>query len=385
MNNGYALGIDLGTTFTAAAIARGSSVQVVALGTNAAAIPSVVFLKEGNTILVGESAIRRAATDPGRVAREFKRRIGDPTPILLGGSPYAAEALMARLLRRTVDAVAEREGGDAARVAVSHPANWGPYKLDLLMQAVRMADVKVDRYLTEPEAAAISWAAAERVESGTIVAVYDLGGGTFDAAVLRKTDHDFEILGEPEGIERLGGVDFDQALLAHVSSALGGALDDLDPTDPAVLSALARLRQEVVEAKEALSTDTDTVVPVLLPGLNTEVRVTRAEFEAMIRPPLSDTVSAMRRALRSAGVVPADLGAVVLVGGSSRIPLVAELIGQEIGRPVAVDAHPKHAVALGAAMAALGASVAQTSAPAAVVDDAARGCRARRPDSYGRS
>jgi actin-like ATPase involved in cell morphogenesis len=371
VDNGYALGIDLGTTYTAAAVARDGRAEVVTLGSKSAAIPSVVFLKDDETMLVGEAAIRRAATDPGRVAREFKRRIGDPTPILLGRSPYAAEALMARLLRSTVDAVAEREGGPPSLVAVSHPANWGPYKLDLLMQAVRMADVRVDRYLTEPEAAAISWAAAERVPSGTIVAVYDLGGGTFDAAVLRKTDRDFEILGEPEGIERLGGVDFDQALLAFVASSLDGAIESLDQTDPGALAALARLRQEIVDAKEALSTDTDTAVPVLLPGLNTDVRVTRAEFESMIRPPLADTVAALRRALRSAGVAPEDVGAVVLVGGSSRIPLVAELVGEEIGRPVAVDAHPKHAVALGAALAASGGPMSARHAdppPAPVAD-----------------
>ena len=363
MDGDYALGIDLGTTFTAAAIARGGHAEVVTMGSKAAAIPSVVFLKEDGSFLVGEAAIRRAATDPSRVAREFKRRIGDPTPILLGRAPYAAEALMARLLRATVDAVTEREGGSPSRVAVSHPANWGPYKLDLLMQAVRMAEVRVDRYLTEPEAAAISWAAAERVAPGTVVAVYDLGGGTFDAAVLRKTDHDFEILGEPEGIERLGGVDFDQALLAHTAAALDGAIEALDPTDPGVLAALARLRQEVVDAKEALSTDTDTTIPVLLPGLTTEVRVTRAEFEAMIRPPLTDTVAALRRALRSAGITPDDVGAIVLVGGSSRIPLVAELVGEELGRPVAVDAHPKHAVALGAALAAAGDAPASAPPP----------------------
>ncbi len=296
----YALGIDLGTTFTAAAITRGGHAEVVTLGSKAAAIPSVVFLKEDGSFLVGEAAIRRAATDPSRVAREFKRRIGDPTPILLGRAPYGAEALMARLLRATVDAVTEREGGAPRSIAVSHPANWGPYKLDLLMQAVRMAEVRVDRYLTEPEAAAISWAAAERVAAGTVVAVYDLGGGTFDAAVLRKTERDFAILGEPEGIERLGGIDFDQALFVHTATALDGAIEALDPTDPGVLAALARLRQEVVDAKEALSTDTDTTIPVLLPGLSTEVRVTRAEFESMIRPPLTDTVAALRRALRSA-------------------------------------------------------------------------------------
>jgi hypothetical protein len=228
---------------------------------------------------------------------------------------------------------------------------------------VRLAEVRVDRYLTEPEAAATSYAHAERVVPGTVVAVYDLGGGTFDACVLRKTDAGFELLGDPEGIERLGGVDFDQAILAHVSGALGGAVEELKPTDPAALAALARLRQECVDAKEALSSDSDASVPVMLPNLQTEVRVTRGELEALIRPPLVDSVAALRRALRSAGVQPEDVGVILLVGGSSRIPLVAQLVGNEFGRPVAVDAHPKHAVALGAALAAVPGVVRATSEP----------------------
>ncbi len=355
MPDSYSLGIDLGTTFTAAAIARNGHAEMVTLGAKSAAVPSVVYLKSDGTILVGEAAVRRAATDPGRVGREFKRRIGDTTPILLGGSPYAAESLMAKLLRWTVDAVIEREGGAPAKVVVCHPANWGPYKLDLLMQAVRIAEVKVDHYLAEPEAAAISWAAAERVPIGTTLAVYDLGGGTFDAAVLRKRASDFELLGDPEGIERLGGVDFDQALFTHVSDLIGGGvIAGLDPTDPTVLAALAHLRQEVVDAKEALSSDSDTTIAVFLPGVSTKVRVTRQELEAMARPPLADTVAALRRALRSAGVSPEELGAVVLIGGSSRMPLVADMITDALHRPVAVDAHPKHAVALGAALAAAG-------------------------------
>ena len=216
--------------------------------------------------------------------------------------------------------------------------------------------------MTEPEAAAIHYAATERIEPSQVVAVYDLGGGTFDAALLRRTDVDevgsdrgFEVIGRPEGIDRLGGVDFDAAVLAHVNRFLDGALDTLDLADPAVAAGLQRLRADCVEAKEALSSDTDTAIPVLLPGLHTEVRMTRGEFEGMIRPALIETVGALRRAMRTADVAPADVAAVLLVGGSSRIPLVAQLVGAELGRPVAVDAHPKHAVALGAALAAASA------------------------------
>ena len=347
---GYFLGIDLGTTFTAAAVMRDDRPEIVTLGNRAAAIPSLVFVHD-DTVLTGEAALRRGLAEPDRLAREFKRRVGDPAPILLGGVPLSAEALFGRLLRATVDVVAEREGGAPDGIAVCHPANWGPYKLELLDQACRLAELDGVMTISEPEAAAIHYAALERVEVGALVAVYDLGGGTFDAAVLRKTDGGFEILGAPEGIERLGGIDFDEAVLNHVRAALPDELAAIDPDEPATLAALARLRQECVEAKEALSADVETSIPVMLPGVNTEVRLTRTEFEAMIRLPIQETIAALGRALRGAGVAPEDLAAVLLVGGSSRIPMVAEMVGAEVGRPVAVDAEPKHVVALGAARA----------------------------------
>jgi molecular chaperone DnaK len=358
----YALGIDLGTTFTAAATWREGVAKIVSLGSRSAAIPSVVLLREDESVLTGEAANRRGLTEPHRVAREFKRRIGDTTPILLGGVPQSAEALMARLLRSVFDEVVNREGGPPHAVTISHPANWGPYKTDLLRQAVRMADLEVPvSYTTEPEAAAVNYAQEQRLGVGAIVAVYDLGGGTFDAAVLRRTATGFDILGQPEGIERLGGIDFDAAVFAHVRNALGGKLDDLDEDDPTAISAVARLREECVEAKEALSSDTDTTIPVLLPNVATEVRLTRAELEGMVRPALYGSIEALRRAIRSAGITPEQLHSVLLVGGSSRMPIVSQLVSSELGRPVAVDAHPKHAVSLGAAWLASGLP---TAAPA---------------------
>jgi molecular chaperone DnaK len=357
----YALGIDLGTTYTAAATWRDGHAEIVPLGSRAAAIPSVVLLREDETFLTGEAASRRGLTEPHRVAREFKRRMGDTTPILLGGVPQSAEALAARLLRAVADQVIGREGGAPASICVSYPANWGPYKIDLMRQAVRMADLDGPViYTTEPEAAAVSYAQQQRIEPGAIVAVYDLGGGTFDAAVLRKTGIGFDILGRPEGIERLGGIDFDAAVFNHVRAALGGKLDELDEDDATAIAAVARLREECVNAKEALSSDTDTTIPVLLPHHATEVRLTRSEFEAMVRPALYGSVEALKRALRSADCAPDQVHSILLVGGSSRMPIVAQLVGAEFGRPVAVDAHPKHGVALGASWLASGAT-AQTS------------------------
>jgi actin-like ATPase involved in cell morphogenesis len=346
----YTLGIDLGTTFSAAAVWRGGHAEISGLGSRAAAIPSVVLLREDASVLTGDAANRRATSEPHRVAREFKRRIGDTTPVLLAGTPYSAEALTARLLKAIIEQVTSAEGGPPQALVLSHPANWGPYKTDLLAQAVRIADVEVPvSYVSEPEAAAVLYATQQRVPAGSVVAVYDLGGGTFDAAVLRRTADGFEVLGQPEGIERLGGVDVDAAVFDHVARALGGKLEELDEDDPAAATAVARLRAECVDAKEALSSDTDVSIPVILPNVSTDVRLTRSELEAMVGPALQDTIDALRRALRAAEVGPEDLDCVLLVGGASRMPLVSQLVGAEIGRPVAVDAHPKNSVALGAA------------------------------------
>jgi actin-like ATPase involved in cell morphogenesis len=345
----YGLGVDLGTTFTAAAVARDGRVEMATLGDHTDAVPSVVLIRDDGTVLTGGAAERRATAEPDRFARAVKRRFGDPMPVILGGAPYPATALIAYQLRDVVDAVSEREGERPDTVTLTHPANWGPYKLELFAQVPGLAGLGEVNLLTEPEAAAAHYARNDRLNLGALIAVYDLGGGTFDATVLRTTEHGFDILGRPEGIEGLGGVDFDEAVFAHVDQALDGAVSRLDPADPRATSAVIRLRHECVTAKEALSADTETSIPVLLPDLQTEVRLTRGEFERMIRPAIGATIASLRRALQSAQVDPAQLHTVLLVGGSSRIPMVAHLVSAELGCPTSVDAHPKHAVALGAA------------------------------------
>jgi len=363
---GYQLGVDLGTTYTAAAVIRNGRAEVATLGTRSLEIPSVVLLRSDGEMLIGEAAERRSQTEPDRFAREFKRRMGDPTPVLLGGSPFSAHALTARLLRGVVKVVADREGGPPEHIVVTCPANWGDYKRDLLDQAVRQADVGRVSIATEPEAAAVHYASTTRVAPGEVVAVYDLGGGTFDAAVLRNTGRGFELLGDPRGIEQLGGVYFDEAVFAWVVDHMAEAFARLDPDDPGAMAAVSRLRRDCVEAKESLSWDTDTAIPVALPNQRTEVRLTRLEFEDMIRPTLVDTLDAVHRSLDSAGMRPEQLSSVLLVGGSSRIPLVGQMLVADLRRPVAIDVHPKHAVALGAAhLAATDAGTVTVSAESA--------------------
>jgi molecular chaperone DnaK len=344
----YRLGVDLGTTYTAAAVVEdGQQPHLLGLGNRAMQIPSALYLQPDGTVLVGEVAERRGASDPSRLVREVKRRIGDPVSLLIAGSSFTAEALTANILRWVVGRATQRMGGPPEHVVATHPANWGPYKLELMHQVVALADLPSASLLTEPEAAAAQYASRSRVPPESRIAVYDLGGGTFDACVLAKTPAGFEVLGRPEGIEHLGGIDFDEAVFRHVVAAMGG-LDGLDVGSEEVLVGLNRLRRDCVEAKEALTEELDAEVPITIPGRYGPVRITRVDLESLVRPALLDTHIALNRAMRSAGVGASDLLALVLVGGSSRMPIVGQLLEQELGLPVSLDAHPKHDVALGA-------------------------------------
>ncbi|CAO5147261.1 Hsp70 protein [Frankia sp. AiPs1] len=414
----YGLGVDLGTTFTAAAIgqprqdapsaqawpgaptdpgspghglagaaghgliapaghslpgrARPLHTEMVSLGTRSIAAPAVVFAERDGRLLSGDMAARRAPRAPDQVAWGFKRRLGDPTPVMLGGAPFSPSALLAASLADTVRTVAQMHGGPPDQVVLTRPAVWGRFRLEEFDEVPRLAGfdalgVAAVTMATEPVAAATHYLATHALAEGDVVAVYDLGGGTFDTALLRVTGREARILGVPEGVEWLGGVDFDEAVLHHVDQELGGAVSALDRHDRESSVGLARLRQECVLAKEALSFDEETAISVFLPTVRAEVPLTRARFEEMITPSIDATVEALHRAMRSAEVGPTDLTAVLLAGGCSRIPLVARKVEAALGRPTVVDAHPKHVVALGAARIAAAAIVQAplTRAPSA--------------------
>ncbi|MFP5368688.1 MAG: Hsp70 family protein, partial [Actinomycetes bacterium] len=348
----YVLAIDVGTSFTAAAVARfdqgaSSSPECLPLGLRGASVPSVLFYPEEGPVLVGEAAERRGLDSPARVVREFKRRVGDAVPLSVGALSLPAEDVFATMARWVADRAEEREGAPPSDIILTHPAAWGSHRTTLLKAALASKGLQDVTLVTEPEAAALHYASQVRVDEGSTIAVYDLGGGTFDTAVLRKAGTSrFELLGRPEGIENLGGADFDAAVLRYVAGHTGDVLATLDPADPGALAALARLQRECVEAKEALSADSEASISVLLPGFQQQVRLVRSEFEALIEEPLRETVDALEQSLADLQLQPADLSAVLLIGGSSRIPLVAQLISEQLDRPIAVDADPKSSICL---------------------------------------
>ena len=251
----YDVGIDVGTTFTAAAICRGGAVEPVALTTSRVTVPSVVFAA-GDEMLFGGAAERRGAAQPDGLAREFKRRVGDPVPLMLSGSPYHADRLTALMANWVLGTVAEQLGGPAGGAVFTHPANWTEYQLGTLRNALADVGLGHAELISEPAAAAIDYAAVAEVAAGSSLLVYDLGGGTFDVALLRREGARFEHVVEPSGIERLGGIDFDEAVFQFALTTIPRpTCSSAVRQHPEGAAALIQLKRRCVEAKEALSSD----------------------------------------------------------------------------------------------------------------------------------
>ncbi len=255
---------------------------------------------------------------------------------------------MGFVFQHVLRVVTERMGAAPDAVVVTHPATYTNYRLDLLRDAVSRAGIANVAFLPEPHAAALHYASLGRVPEGAAIAVYDLGGGTFDAAVLRRTGDSFEMIGEAKGLERLGGIDFDAAVLDHVDSRLGEQLGSV-PDDASARAGLARLRADSRHAKEMLSSDTETTIPVIVPGVVGNVTLTRRELESVLRPRIRESVGVLKAAIASADLQPSELHGVLLVGGSSRIPLVRVVLHAEFDVTITADVDPEMAVAFGAA------------------------------------
>ncbi|WP_043659610.1 Hsp70 family protein [Thermocrispum municipale] len=341
----YGLGVDLGISFSAAAVAAPSGVRTVFLPPNVV-VPSVAYLDDESTLVTGVEAEK--GEDPKRLARGFKRKLGEPSPLILGGHPYSAAALMAAQLRDIMAEVTRVHDRPPAAVVLTHPATWNAYRREQFTEVPRLAGISNFQLVSEPTAVAAHYCKQNPFDEGDVIAVYDLGGETFDITILRLRADRADVLGTPEAIDDLGGDAFDELLLAEIDNRVDGAISRLDTKDPEQAALRGRIRELAVKAKEDLSIEPDVTVSVPLPD-SPEVSISRLEFNDLIKPRLTSTIDAVRRALSSARLAPKDLKAIVLSGGSARIPLVAQLLSQEFGRPVRTSAHPKHTVALGAA------------------------------------
>ena len=352
-NGSWALAIDFGTSYTSAALAAADGVDLIDLHGDRR-VPSLVYLDEDGRLLVGVLAANQSAGAPDRVERTPKARVGRSPILLLGGQAVPVVDAVGALVAAFVEEARRRRGGSApSAVTFTHPVRWGEHRRRVLLDAAAAAglDAESARLVEEPVAAAAAFR-SERVRPGDLVAVYDLGGGTFDAAVLRVTETGFVVAGPPGGDDDVGGEVFDDRLLAHVGEQVAA----VDPEGWQALTgsqerrwrrAHAQLRDQVRLAKETLSIAGQATVYV--PGLDRDVLVTRGEFEDLIAADVQRTLDVLDEVIGAAGATAGELAAVYPVGGSSRIPLVANRLQEHYGDRVVTWDDPQAVVALGAA------------------------------------
>jgi actin-like ATPase involved in cell morphogenesis len=347
------LSVDLGTSNTVAVLsAHGRPPRVVEVD-GSATMPSAVFANEEGGLVVGRDAERRARLDPSRFEPNPKRRVDEGT-LLLGDRVVTVTDALAGVLRRVADETSRQLGGAKPdEVRLTHPAQWGPVRRTVLLAAARLAGMGSNLVLVpEPVAAAAHFASfpSQKLAPGQALAVYDLGAGTFDVAIVAATQNGFAVLAE-DGLPDLGGLDVDQVLLEHVGRQVSHRDPRrwqhlLRPESTGDRRARRALQEDVKAAKEALSRHPQTEVP--MPEPFEDVLVTRVELEALIRPSMLRSVELLASTIRATGLSPDRLAGIYLVGGSSRIPLVATLIAEQLRVvPTSLD-QPETAVALGA-------------------------------------
>ncbi|WP_417508060.1 Hsp70 family protein [Microbacterium sp.] len=345
----FLLAIDAGNSRVSAAVAHGSresydNPALFSLGANEHSAPSAVFVAEDETLFFGEEATRRGATAPHRLVREFAHDVGNGVRLLIGEHAVSADDLVARLCAWVVDQVTEAEGEQPAVIAITHPTTWGGHRLSRLRGALQRAGIDAPILLSESEASARQSETALPLDPGHMLAVYDLGGTRFDARVLRqRSGGRYQPVGDQVSIEHLGGASFDDELMRHVLSVQGSDVAD------APLTALVDVRSAVVEAKELLSSAGDATVRLGALAGGASVRITRSELEGMIAADLDRTVEALDLAIESADAHGDRLKGIVLAGGSSRTPLVAQRLSERFDVQIVADADTKAATALGAA------------------------------------
>jgi molecular chaperone DnaK len=362
------LAVDFGTSNTVAALGvDGGAPRLVTID-GSPLVPSSVFLTDDGTLAVGRDADRQARIDPSRYEPNPKRRIDDGF-ILLGAAALPVTMVISEVLKRVHGEVRRQLNGEPDQARLTHPARWGQRRRDTLIAAANEAGFGHDlKLIPEPVAAATHFAStlAGGLADGQALAVYDLGGGTFDIAVVARRGADYEVLAEA-GLPDLGGLDFDNAITEHIGASHAAEIDPqawrrlLQPTDANSRRQARVLASDVRDGKEALSRYPH--VDIALPQPFPDVHLTRSEFEDLIRPNLQRSVDLMARTIGDAGFDPRQLAGVYLVGGSSRIPLVARLIQQGLGiTPTTLD-QPETSVVTGALYLPLGAQAPAAAGP----------------------
>ena len=371
MANERVVGIDLGTTNSLVAFMQGETPVVIPGEDGLNLVPSVVALDEHDQIIVGSAARKYLIETPARAVYSIKRLMGRGVediqeelklfPFRLAGDLEAGEVLRIELgdktytppeisafILRQLKRNAERYfAGPVTKAVITVPAYFNDAQRQATKDAGRIAGLEVLRLLNEPTAASLAYGLDQKRNG--IVAVYDLGGGTFDISILKLHDGIFEVIAT-NGDTHLGGDDIDNLLITIALDDIRGDLGlDLRRSGEGVQT----IRKAVIEAKIALSSQASARLDLELPGGRRYQRdISRERFEQLIRPILDRTVSPSRQALKDAGLKPEQIDEVVLVGGSTRIPRVRALVHDLFGRTPHTDLNPDEVVALGAAVQA---------------------------------
>ncbi len=350
----WTLSIDFGTSYTvAAAKVEQRDPEVVEIR-GERRVPSVLMIADDGAIVVGRAADDLAVSHPARTLRALKSRLGDAAPVVVAGRPYQVSVLVAALLGDVHEQVVRQMGGPPTEVRLTHPATWNTPQRNRLVEAAAKAGILSPVLIAEPVAAAVSFASEIGLLDGQKIAVYDLGGGTFDSAVLVRRGEGFDVVGRAGGDQNIGGELFDELVVNHIGAQLDpdswGHIQVADSEQWQQVA--ATLRNEARRAKESLAVNSFVNILLPLPTGMRQVRMTRDELDAIIAPYVAETVIVLQRCIRDAGSRPADLAGISLVGGSSRLPIVEKLVSDGFaGVVISRRGDPKAAVALGAARA----------------------------------
>ena len=344
------IGIDLGTTNSCVAVLEGGEPKVIANAEGNRTTPSVVAFK-GDEELVGEVAKRQAVTNVKNTISSIKRKMGTSEKVEAGGKKWTPEEISAKILSK-LKADAESYLGDkVTKAVITVPAYFNDAERQATKNAGKIAGLEVERIINEPTAAALAYGLDKQDKLQTIL-VYDLGGGTFDVSILELGDGVFEVKAT-SGNNRLGGDDFD----ARISDYLVEQFKKENGIDlSSDKMAMQRIKDAAEKAKKDLSgmTSAQISLPFITQGndgpLHMDVTLTKAKFEDLCRDLFDSTLEPVRKALKDAKLDKKDIDKVILVGGSTRIPYIQELVKKELGQEPNKGVNPDEVVAMGAAI-----------------------------------
>ena len=344
------IGIDLGTTNSCVAVLEGGEPKVITNSEGERTTPSVVAFKNGEEI-VGITAKHQAVTNPNNTIASIKRKMGTNEKVDIDGKKYTPEEISAKILMKLKKDAESYLGEPVTKAVITVPAYFNDAERQATKNAGKIAGLEVERIVNEPTAAALAYGLDKQDKLQTIL-VYDLGGGTFDVSILELGDGVFEVK-STSGNNRLGGDDFDKCLMDYMVSEFKKE-NGIDLSKDKM--AMQRIKDAAEKAKKDLSSMTTTNInlPFLTQNadgpVHMDMTITRAKFENLCKDLFDSTLDAVRKALKDAKLTKNDIDQVVLVGGSSRIPYIQNLIKNELGKEPNKSVNPDEVVAMGAAI-----------------------------------